>query len=314
MRNPNCVRRRLLVLCQQCYDDAVPPGFGEVSSPHRPMGHVGPWQSIDRALVGQIDWPATGAGKAAVIAFRGTLDPRGLTGPHRLTVLLDWLNNTKAALIPFHKDPRVETGNVHLGFKESLENLWPDIAEKLGPLIAGQAAPQIFITGHSKGGALAVLAAMRASMTFTDARIRVITIAAARAGDQKFRLAYNARPNILTDRYEARLDPVPLLPPGPEDGRLTRQLTGPVLALLDRAGIHVDNIRGFVSIGKHRVGGADVRSGVAAAVRGFFGGLFAGAPPKLDVGDFLNAHMIEDGTDYDDLLCSNTGEDQCDHR
>lgn len=314
MRDPNCIRRRLLILSRQCYDDAVPPGFAEVSSPHRPKGHVGPWQSIDRALVGQIDWPVGGGGKAAVIAFRGTLDPRGLKGPHRLTVLLDWLNNTKAALIPFHDEEEVETGNVHLGFKGSLEALWRGIEEKLGPLIAGQAAPQIFITGHSKGGALAVLAAMRASMVFTDARIRVITIAGARAGDQKFRLAYLARSNIVTDRYEARLDPVPLLPPGPEDGRLTRQLTGPVLALLDRAGIHVDNIRGFVSIGIPHAGGTDVRRGVVAAIGGFFGGLFAGAPPRLDIGDFLNAHMIDDGTDYDDLLCSDAGEDQCDHQ
>lgn len=314
MRDPNCIRRRLLTLARQCYSEVVPPGFSEASFPHRPEGHIGPWQSIDRALVGQVDWLADDASKAAVIAFRGTLDPGGIDGPQRVATLLDWLNNTNAALIPFHDDPAVETGNVHFGFKRSLEALWPDIAEKLGPLIAGQASPLIFVTGHSKGGALAVLAAMRASLIWPNARIRVITIAGARAGDFKFREAYRGRPNIVTDRYEARLDPVPHLPPGPEDDKLTRRLTGSVIALFDRAGIHVDNIPAYVSVGRRRAGGSDVRSGALAIIGGFLGGLVAGAPPRLDIGSFLHAHQIDDQSDYDTLLCSNAGIDQCDHR
>jgi hypothetical protein len=313
MRDPNCVRRRLLDLARQCYAEPVPPGFAEAVWPHRPETHVGHWQTIDRALIGELDWPAGANGKAAAIAFRGTLDPRGIHGPDRAQTLLDWLNNTEAALVPFDRNPAVRTGKVHFGFKSSLDHLWQDIANRVAPLIAGDAQPLLFITGHSKGGALAVLAAMRASTTWPNARIRVITIAGARAGDWKFREAYRQRANITTDRYEVRLDPVPHLPPSSEDGTVTKRLAQSVLALLDRAGVEVDDIPDFVSVGERRAGGSDVGTGLLASLTGLFGGLFAGRAPQLDVSAFLHAHDIVEHTQYDELICSETGVDQCDH-
>jgi hypothetical protein len=313
MRDANCIRRRLLTLARQCYLDQVPAGFSDVN--WRPNAHVdaGGRQVIDRALVGTLDWAPAASGKAIVIAFRGTLDPRGVGGPATIETLLDWLNNTEASLSPFDDDPAIRTGRVHKGFKESLEHLWPGIKNKVEALIAGQAHPHIFITGHSKGGALAVLAAMRASAKWPDAHIRVVTFAAARAGDAKFRAAYRTRANIRTDQYEVRLDPVPHLPPSSEDSPAIQRVTRSVLALLDRAGVEVDDIPNFVSVGEARIGGKDVVSSLIGVVSGLFGGLFGGGPPKLNISAFLLAHQIADHTEYDDLLCSATDVDRCDH-
>jgi hypothetical protein len=313
MRDPKCIRRRLLALSLHSYDDQVPVGFAEAAWPHRPENHAGHWKTIDRALIGQIDGPG-GTAMAPVVAFRGTLDPRGVRGPDGIVTLLDWLNNTGSALIPFDDNPAIRTGKVHFGFKRSLDVLWPDIAGHLAPLIAGQARPRLFITGHSKGGALAVLAAMRAAMTWPNASIRVVTLAGARAGDRKFREAYMARPNIVTDRYEVRLDPVPHLPPSSEDDALTRRFTDSVLDFLANAGVEVDDIPDYVSVGRQRLGGANVASSLLNSAMALFGSLIARRPPRLDISTFLQAHQITAQSQYDVLICSEKDLDACDHQ
>jgi hypothetical protein len=86
-----------------------------------------------------------------------------------------------------------------------------------------------------------------------------------------------------------------------------------VLALLSRAGIEVDDIPDFVSVGRPRLGGIALGAGLIGSLTGFVGGLFGGGARKLDVSGFLRAHEIADRTEYDELLCSTAGVDECDH-
>jgi len=70
----------------------------------------------------------------------------------------------------------------------------------------------IYLTGHSKGGALASLASilLKRDTSLPDPTY-VCTFASARVGDSQFRDAYNERINQTS--YEAHLDLVPFLPP-----------------------------------------------------------------------------------------------------
>ena len=96
-----------------------------------PLGH-------DACFVGWTDaW--------TVVAFRGTNNPGG------------WISNVYGSR-PVSR-PRLYYGKVHRGFDDGLEMLWEKLLETL---ISPQAAGKpLFLTGHSRGGALATLAAQR---------------------------------------------------------------------------------------------------------------------------------------------------------
>ena len=110
----------------------------------KPKTFLGGSQDIDACLVGTI--PDGGV----VVAFRGTLPP----GHVSLQVLLDWINDATARPVSAPGMP----GEVHEGFLGSLDALWdrllPEVKAKLAQ--AGSAA-KLYITGHSKGGAVAPL-------------------------------------------------------------------------------------------------------------------------------------------------------------
>lgn len=97
------------------------------------------------------------SGRVGVLAFRGT-EPDSL---------IDLLTDGSVCTKPYGRDQL----HVHTGFLESVEVLWDDIREALGNAIAGadlrdDARPRaplthLFVTGHSLGGAMAVIAAMK---------------------------------------------------------------------------------------------------------------------------------------------------------
>jgi hypothetical protein len=139
-----------------------------------------------------------------VVAFRGTLS---LDGPFMFPKLLDWANDLNAGPVPWD----TPDGEVHSGFLGSLNSLWTDARdETMQQLAAAGPGTQLFVTGHSKGGAVAGLAAMR---FFQKEGIKptVITFAAAKAGSTEFAAAYNSL--IDHTRYEFAEDIVPHLPP-----------------------------------------------------------------------------------------------------
>jgi hypothetical protein len=139
-------------------------------------GRVGP-----RAVL------ATGS-DLAVLAFRGTADP------------IDVLVDLAAHRMRWNAAEGV-AGTVHAGFAAALGLLWDDVSAALAPI-----QEPLWITGHSLGGALAVLAATRAPAE------AVVTFGAPRVGDAAFALFVNGLPARAL-RYVNCCDLVPGLPP-----------------------------------------------------------------------------------------------------
>ena len=173
-------------------------------SAHQSPGRDG----IDAYLYGETE-------QAAILVFRGTL-PLQANGPPR-QILGDWLNNTRTALVdgPQFGIP----GKIHAGYAESLANLW-DSPGGLAGLLERMAwahamGRRLLVTGHSKGGALAVLAALKlANLGAAELMpASVVSFGAPRVGNPSFAAAYQASLGGRTWRFENRDDLVPHLPP-----------------------------------------------------------------------------------------------------
>jgi hypothetical protein len=162
-----------------------------------PVGFVGGTQAINACLVGTtID--------GVVLAFRGTLS---LVSPDHEQTIRDWINDLDAELVRGDGLP----GLVHAGFWGSLDSLWPALlVEVLQRLTKGGPNAQLYVTGHSKGGAVADLAAMR-FLIERGVRPMAYTYAAPHPGDEDFATAYGQ--HLQGIRYEYADDIVPLLPP-----------------------------------------------------------------------------------------------------
>jgi hypothetical protein len=167
-------------------------GAGFVRPPSVLVG--GPLET-DACLVGEI-------ADGLVIAFRGTL-PLDL---HSIPTLRDWLTDFQAAPIAVQGFP----GLLHSGFSAALSALSPLITDVLAKQMAASPGRPLYVTGHSKGGAMAALAAWSLHQSgITPAK--VVTFAAAKPADAAFSRAFNAiRMNYA--RYEYDDDIVPHLP------------------------------------------------------------------------------------------------------
>lgn len=137
-----------------------------------------------------------------IIALRGTDGNDTQIGN-----FIDWLNNFLAIQVPFAPYGQ---GNVHLGFLNAVLSIKDFIIEKTKELIQyieneGR-KPTIYITGHSKGGAMAPLMAKMLKQQINN-KIIVVSFGAPRSGDYIFRQSYEI-PHI---RYESFLDIIPHL-------------------------------------------------------------------------------------------------------
>ena len=292
----SCIKRRMLFACRQAYDDTVPAAGAPVGwlAPPQVFTAASPNGSgqIDRALVGRIP-------EGIVLAFRGTLPPTSKTHPP-LEVFLDWAND--ADLLPLEN--KTYPGCVHRGFAGSLDRLWPKIEAAIRSLLQPEKANnRLFVTGHSKGGALANLAAWRAlDIHELASPIRVMTIAAARAGNQAFRTGYESHGGIQCLRYESTFDAVPYLPLGNDAPLWVKELTGMIWKDLPKF--------------DYAVVGQRVLARVTAmeafqAVQRYLSWLGIGHPRTNYVPLLVQAHDISPGSDYDTLVC--TGEPGCTH-
>jgi hypothetical protein len=224
MQRDACLKRRLLFASVQAYHPGDlartgNPQWLEAPAPvqgGRSTFLLPPWAEpqFDFALVGRVP-------EGIVVAFRGTLPPfdlapdcKTVTNPDilGLPVLLDWQNNFQAELDPGAMISQVRiAGAIHKGFGASLAGLWAGIAAKVDQLRGADDSPHLYFTGHSKGGALANLAALCARSVWRNAAVKAATFGAPHVGDHDFAQAYQAA-SIDCQRYEVDGDMVPHVP------------------------------------------------------------------------------------------------------
>jgi triacylglycerol lipase len=125
---------------------------------------------------------------AVLVAFRGTQPEWGDIRTDITFVRAPWTH-----------------GHVHEGFKRALDVIWTPLQAVLARVSAGRA---VWFTGHSLGGALAMLAADR-----YEATEGVLTIGVPRIGDREFVTAFDARFKDRSLRYVNSADGVAYLPP-----------------------------------------------------------------------------------------------------
>ncbi len=149
--------------------------------------------------------------ESLVVAFRGSQCPTSLDG------LKDWLvtNANNLLILP---EGRIGTdfaaagvgARFHRGFLEALAEIWPPLSSAVQAALDAQARP-LWVTGHSLGGAIALLAAWRLQRQFVPVH-EVVTFGAPMIGNAAAAQAFERElPNRIF-RYVDIEDPVPLLP------------------------------------------------------------------------------------------------------
>jgi triacylglycerol lipase len=147
-----------------------------------------------------------------VIAFRGSEAPNSIDG------FKDWLlTNAKNFLVL--PEGRIGTDFVaagvgarfHRGFMESLEEIWEPLFQAIEAVVAKNEDRPLFVTGHSLGGALALLAAWRLQRQMITVH-NVYTFGAPMVGNDVAAKAFEKDfPNKIY-RYVDGGDMVPKLP------------------------------------------------------------------------------------------------------
>lgn len=163
-----------------------------------PVAFVAGDDDIDACLVGTTD-------QGVVLAFRGTIPPN----IHNQESVLDWIGDLTDNPIAVPGIP----GKVHEGFWQGLSNLWePMVKEIKQQMTVGGKLLPLYITGHSKGGAMSSLAALRLKLQENIVPTAIYTYAAPHPGDATFANQYNLEiPNHI--RYEYGNDIVPHIVP-----------------------------------------------------------------------------------------------------
>jgi lipase (class 3) len=146
------------------------------------------------------------AGDVVILSFRGT-EP---------TNIINWLADASVQMVKFHSG----TSRVHGGFYRNIRALWPAVATEL---LAAKPA-HLYITGHSFGAALAVLAAALLADYSTDKHADdfapvwgslrgVYTFGQPMVGDSDFAKKYGGAFGDRLFRYVYANDIVPHMPP-----------------------------------------------------------------------------------------------------
>ncbi|MFE2722157.1 lipase family protein [Kitasatospora sp. NPDC059327] len=180
-----------------------------------------------------------------VTAFRGT-EPQQIR---------DWLSD---ATTPPRPGP-AGTGYVHYGFAEALTSVFPDIRDTLAELRTEDQS--LWLTGHSLGGALAMLAGAR--LHLEEPRLTadgIYTYGQPRTCDRLLATACNKGFKDRIHRFVNNNDIVPQLPPEP-------------------AYTHVDTLRYIDASGKLRTTG--LIGGLTDRAKGLTADAFAPASDGL---------------------------------
>ena len=100
--------------------------------------------------------------------------------------------------------------DLHSGFAKAVDMVWPKIQTALGKRAAP--AQPLFFTGHSLGGALAILAASRALLESHVQQVVIYTFGSPRTGGEIFFNDYTPRLGDTTFRLIHGTDIVPTVP------------------------------------------------------------------------------------------------------
>ena len=182
------------------------------------------YDSVDYAFVptvldgGQDDIDAITVGSTndgcVIVACRGTLSDQTAEGEKQ--VILDWINNLKVEPVQV---PGLPQGcGAHKGFFEAVNKVKSAAGKNVFEEVTAQlttigSSVKLFVTGHSKGGAMSYIAAAQL-MAMGQTPNAIISFAAARPGDGDF--AQYVEGNMTGGeirRYEVKNDIVPHLPP-----------------------------------------------------------------------------------------------------
>ena len=146
-----------------------------------------------------------------VIAFRGTEDPTSIEG------LKDWLLTDAMNLLVVpegrlgHDLSAAGVGaKFHKGFVDAIAEIWEPLRVEVETKMK-QADRPLWITGHSLGGALALLTAWLLKRRFIPVH-QIYTYGAPMVGNQKASDAFNREFKGTIFRYVSGRDPVPKLP------------------------------------------------------------------------------------------------------
>jgi hypothetical protein len=146
-----------------------------------------------------------------VVAFRGTEDPNTLEG------IKDWLL-TDAVNLLIIPEGQIGTdfaaagvgARFHQGFMTALASVWDPLAAGVEAEMKKKERP-LWITGHSLGGALALLAAWRFLRKFQSVH-QIYTFGGPMVGNAKAVEAIDREFAGKIFRYAHAIDPVPKLP------------------------------------------------------------------------------------------------------
>ncbi|MFJ1601405.1 lipase family protein [Streptomyces sp. NPDC088261] len=141
-----------------------------------------------------------GSDRMVVVAFRGT-EP---------TQIKDWLSDTTTPPVP---GPGGK-GFVHYGFHQALASVYPEVRDTVTEFRAdGQS---VWFTGHSLGGALAMLAGTRLCLDRPGVVPHgIYTYGQPRTCDRLLAAAHNTALKNRTYRFVNNNDIVPQVPPEP---------------------------------------------------------------------------------------------------
>lgn len=147
----------------------------------------------ESSIFGLVAWNA--ASRIAMVAFRGT------------ETIWNWIDDVDAVPVPYLAVP--DSGLVHMGFQLVYEHIRKSVAQ----LLAGCAGvQQIWVTGHSLGGALAILGGFELAKSITPGIVPLMyTFAGPRTGAPDFVAKFDAAIPVC-NRIVNFMDIVPQVP------------------------------------------------------------------------------------------------------
>lgn len=185
------------------------PGYHAIGLKAAPTCFLGGDRDINAGFLGET------RDDYLVLALRGTIT--SADNPDPRAVCLDWTQDRLYDPTPWPPSGPATYGNTCQGFSAALSSLWNDIEAALNNINLDR-KQGIWITGHSKGGAMAALAATLFQSRITQARHlpKVVTFGAPMVGDEVFLQRYTEVGLMeKTKRYINQFDGVAAAPSVP---------------------------------------------------------------------------------------------------